>query len=223
MEPKMPGIPAAKNLDGLLGQLRTLIRQVRSQALRAVDVVQVRACWQIGRHIVKFEQKGADRAKYGAKLLSQLADGLTKEFGTGFDASNLRYMRLFYQAFPKCDALRHELSWTHYRTLLSVDDPLAREWYMREAVKEHWSTRSLVRQIGTLYYERLLASRDRRPLRKEAKGKLSALGTTPRDFVHDPVLLEFLGLPKELWDFALVFGAGFRSDSRRSPCRTLKR
>jgi predicted nuclease of restriction endonuclease-like (RecB) superfamily len=127
--------------------------------------------------------------------LDRLADRLTHEFGKGFDASNLRYMRLFYQAFPNCDALRHELSWTHYRILLGVEEPMAREWYMLEAAKEHWSTRALERQIGTLYYERLLASRDRRPLRQEAAEKLAALKVTPRDFVRDPVLLEFLGLP----------------------------
>jgi len=100
---------APLNLDGLLDQLRNLIVQARQQALRAVDVVQVRTCWEMGRHIVEFEQGGALRAEYGAKLLPRLAERLTAEFGKGFDASNLRYMRLFYQAFPNCDALRHEL------------------------------------------------------------------------------------------------------------------
>jgi uncharacterized protein DUF1016 len=135
--------------DRLLGQLRALIQKARQQALRAVDAVQVRTHWEVGRHIVEFEQGGADRAAYGARLLSQLAERLTTEYGKGFDASNLRYMRLFYQAFPKCDALRHELSWTHYRTLLRVEEPKAREWYMVEAATQNWSTRGLERQIGT--------------------------------------------------------------------------
>ena len=117
------GPPVA--FDGLLGRLRGLIQEARQHALRAVDVVQVRTCWEVGRHIVEFEQGGADRAKYGTKLLPRLAERLTAEFGRGFDASNLRYMRLFYGAFPNCDALRHELSWTHYRTLLHLDDPQA--------------------------------------------------------------------------------------------------
>ena len=106
----------------MLAQLRALILQARQQALRAVDVVQARTCWEMGRHIVEFEQGGADRAEYGARMLPRLAERLTMEFGKGFDASNLRYMRLFYQAFPNCDALRHELSWTHYRLLLRVED-----------------------------------------------------------------------------------------------------
>ena len=143
--------PAAK-MDVLLGQLRGLISEARTQALRAVDVIQVRTCWEIGRHIVEFEQQGHARASYGAKLLSSLAERLTGEFGRGFDASNLRYMRLFYQAFPNCDALRHELSWTHYRRLLRIENESARQWYMHEAANQNWSTRALERQTNTLYY-----------------------------------------------------------------------
>jgi hypothetical protein len=87
-------LAAPPAFDGLLGQLRTLIQEARQQALRAVDAVQVRTCWEVGRHIVELEQGGADRAAYGARLLSQLAERLTTEYGKGFDVSNLRYMRL---------------------------------------------------------------------------------------------------------------------------------
>ena len=164
--------------------------------LRSVDVVQVRTCWGVGRHIVEFEQGGAVRAEYGAKLPPQLAEKLTEEFGRGFDASNLRYMRLFYHAFPNCDALRHELSWTHYRTLLRVEDEAAREWYVKEAVTQNWSSRALERQVSRLYYERLLSSKDRKAVRAEAEEKIAELPPVPREFVRDPVLLEFLGLPE---------------------------
>ena len=187
--------PEPKDLGRLLAQLRAVIQESRQQALRAVDFVQVRTCWTMGRHIVEFEQGGASRATYGARLLTELAGRLTAEFGQGFDASNLRYMRLFYQAFPICDALRHELSWTHYRILLGVDDVTARNWYMTEACAQNWATRALERQIGTLYYERLLASRDRPAVKQEAAEKLAATQPVPREFVRDPVLLEFLGLP----------------------------
>ena len=124
----------------LLAALRELIAQGRQRALRAVDMVQVQTCWEVGRHIVEFEQGGENRAAYGKKLLPSLAENLTREFGKGFDASNLRYMRLFYQAFPMRDALRHELSWTHYRTLLRVDSADARQWYMHEAATQNWSS-----------------------------------------------------------------------------------
>jgi predicted nuclease of restriction endonuclease-like (RecB) superfamily len=178
----------------LLHSLRGLIQNARQRALRAVDAVQVQTCWEIGRHIVEFEQGGSARAEYGARLLQTLAASLATEFGRGFDVSNLRYMRLFYNAFPIRDALRHELSWTHYRTLLRVESDSARQWYMNEAAGQGWTTRSLERQISTLYYERLLATSDRPAVENEARGNL-APSQTPRDFVRDPVMLEFLGLP----------------------------
>ncbi|MBN1663554.1 MAG: DUF1016 family protein [Deltaproteobacteria bacterium] len=224
-----------KNLDDLVERLRLLIAQARQQALRAVDQIQVRTCWEMGRHIVEFEQGGAGRAQYGARLLPRLAERLTAEFGKGFDASNLRYMRLFYQAFPNCDALRHELSWTHYRLLLGVEDQRAREWYMTEAAAQNWGTRALERQIGTLYYERLLASRDRQPVREEASQKIEAIEKSPREFVRDPVLLEFLGLPNSgklleskleqalidnLQAFLLELGKGFAFVARQQRIST---
>jgi len=177
----------------LLHSLRDLIQTARQRALRAVDVVQVQTCWEIGRHIVEFEQGGSARAEYGTGLLQTLATALAAEFGRGFDASNLRHMRVFYQTFPIRDALRPELRWTHYRTLLRVESNSARQWYMNEAAGQGWTTRSLERQISTLYYERLLATSDRPSVEDEAKGNLAPL-QTPRDFVRDPVMLEFLGL-----------------------------
>ena len=186
---------AQENAGSLLANLRAVILEARRQAITAVDVVQVRTCWVVGRHIVEFEQAGQTRAAYGKAVLAQVSAQLTAEFGKGFDASNLRYMRLFYQAFPNCDALRHELSWTHYRLLLRVDSATDRNWYMNEAATQNWNTRALERQIGTLYYERLLTSKDRQPVRAEAAEKLAEIQSTPREFIRDPVLLEFLGLP----------------------------
>jgi len=182
-------------LAPLLDALCELIRQGRQQALRAVDAAQVQTCWQIGRHIVEFEQGGAERAVFGAWLLPRLAERLTAEFGRGFDASNLRHMRLFYRAFPIRDALLHELSWTHYRALARIESEAARHWYMNEAVTLNWSARALDRQISTLYYDGLLLSRDKPSLEMEARKLLAPLQATPREFVRDPVLLEFLGLP----------------------------
>ncbi len=228
-------ITTTSSLDGLLGQLRALIQSSRRQALRAIDVVQVQTCWSVGRHIVEFEQGGAGRAQYGSKLLCRLAERLLAEFGKGFDERNLRHMRAFFQAFPIWNAVRTELSWTHYRTLLRVEDPVARKWYMVEAAKENWGSRALERQIGTLYYERLLASRDRRSLRLEAVEKITALETTPREFVRDPVLLEFLGLPntgklleskleealiEHLQPFLLELGKGFAFVARQQRIST---
>ena len=228
-------IPTTPPLTGLLNALRELIQQGRQHALRAVDRVQVQTCWEIGRHIVEFEQGGEARAAYGKKLLPRLAESLTREFGKGFDASNLRYMRLFYKAFPMCDALRHELSWTHYRTLLRVSNAEARIWYMNESALQNWNVRALDRQIGTLYFERLVLSGDKASVEAEAEANIAALPLSPREFVRDPVMLEFLGLPgtgklleskleqalmDKLQAFLLELGKGFAFVARQQRIST---
>jgi predicted nuclease of restriction endonuclease-like (RecB) superfamily len=142
----------------LLGELRSIILESRKQVIRSVNTVQVQTYWQMGRHIVEFEQGGESRAAYGTELLPRLAEALSCEFGHGFDERNLRNMRSFYVLFPNWNALRSELSWTHYRLLFRVDSQEARFWYLREAAEQNWSSRVLERQIGTLAYERLLAN-----------------------------------------------------------------
>ena len=178
----------------LFNQLSELITQARGQVLRAVDSIQVRTCWEIGRHIIAFEQGGQTRAAYGKRLLPLLAEQLTREFGRGFDERNLRHMRAFFKSFPIWDAVRSTLSWTHYRLLTRVDNEAARQWYMNEAATQNWSSRALERQMGTLYYERLLLSQDKAAVTEEAQKNLACLVHSPRAFVRDPVMLEFLGL-----------------------------
>ena len=222
-------------LAGLLGELRRLIQEARRQVLRVADAAQVQTCWEVGRHLVEWEQGGKARAEYGSGLLAAVAERLSAEFGRGFDERNLRHMRAFYLAFPIRDALRSELSWTHYRLLLRVDAAAARDWYANETVIQNWSTRQLERQIGTLHFERLLASKDRRAVQKEATQKLAQLPPSPREFVRDPVLLEFLGLPgtgrllesrledallAHLQSFLLELGKGFAFVGRQTRIST---
>ncbi len=223
------------NLDGLIGPLRELIQAARNQALRAVDTIQVNTCWEVGRHIVEYEQQGQARARYGTKLLPLLAERLTAEFGSGFDVRNLRYMRAFFQVFPIRNAVRSELSWTHYRRLLRVESEAARLWYIQESITQNWSSRALERQISTLYYERLLASKDKTAVASEAQLLLAPILQEPREFVRDPVLLEFLGLPSsgrllesdleqglmdKLQDFLLEQGKGFAFVARQQRIST---
>jgi hypothetical protein len=179
----------------LLEDLRVLIIQARQQATRSVNTIQVQTYWQIGRHIVGFEQGGEVRAGYGKRLLTTLAAALTAEFGKGFDERNLRNMRAFFQNFPNWNALRSELSWTHYRLLLRVDNSEARQWYMQEAAAQNWSTRVLERQISTLYYDRLLFSPDQEDLQAELQQAVQTQPQTPRDFLRDPVMLDFSDYP----------------------------
>ena len=222
-------------LVSLLGNPGELIRDARQKVLRTVDTVQVQTCWQIGRHIVEFEQEGAQRAEYGKQLLATLAKVLSAEFGKGCDETNLRKMRLFYQAFPIRDALRLELSWTHYRRLPRVDNDHARHWYMNESAIQNWSSRALERQINTLYYERLLTSRDRPAVQQEAATNIRNMKAHPRDFIRDPVMLEFLGstnagltqetnleqaLIHQLQAFLLELGRGFAFIARQQRIST---
>jgi predicted nuclease of restriction endonuclease-like (RecB) superfamily len=209
-------------VESLYREVRSVLQQARASAYRAVNATMVQAYWHVGRLVVQHEQEGKARAQYGESVISSLAARLTRDFGRGFDERNLWYMRSFYLAFPILNAarselprakkrtamrsgsaihrttrdeplgLRPELSWTHYRLLLGVEDPATREWYMDEAASQHWSTRQLERQISVLYYERLLASRKKAPVRKEAREKLASL--EPDEFIRDPYVLEFLDL-----------------------------
>lgn len=190
--------------------------------------------WQIGRLIIEHEQQGESRAAYGKQQLEQLSAKLTAEFGKGFDVTNLRNMRRFYELFPIRDALRLELSWTHYRVLLRVENPGAREWYMAEAVNQNWSSRALERQIGTLYYERLLSSREKALVEAEAKANTAHLADNPKDYLRDPYILDFLnldarnyqeadleqGIINNLQQFLLELGKGFAFIERQQRIRT---
>lgn len=215
----------------LLETLRGLILAARQKVLSTANAAQVQTYWEMGRHIVEFEQGGEARAAYGTRLLADLAESLTREFGKGFDERALRNMRAFYSQFPIRGALRPELSWTHYRLLLRVDSEVARRWYLAEAAAQNWSTRVLERQIGSLSYERLLSSQGDAGTTEV----LTPAAPTARDFVRDPVMLEFLGLPEtgrlleehleaalmdKLQQFLLELGKGFAFVARQQRVST---
>ena len=231
---------AAVVSDRLYRAVRNVIQEADGVVSRVANWAMVEANWRVGFLIVEDEQKGKRKAEYGKAVLRDLARRLTAEYGSGYDESNLRYMRLFYLAFPIRDALRHELSWTHYRSLTRVSDPIAREWYMNECIASSWGTRYLDRQIATQSYERLLsgANPDRRRKRKELP--LTPLPDKPKslvpaDFIKNPMMLEFLSLPAEvklretklesalishLKDVLMELGRGFCFVARQKHMRT---
>lgn len=147
--------------NNLAIKIERIIRESRQVAYRAVNFTMVIAYWNIGKVIVEDELHW-ERAEYGKSILKNISKRLTKEFGKGFDERELRKMCQFYRYFDIRDSLRPELSWTHYRSLLRIENKDARIWYMNEAANSVWSTRQLDRQISTLYYERLLSSRDKK-------------------------------------------------------------
>lgn len=142
--------------DSLFQSAKEIIRQSREKVFRIANSTLLLTYWQIGKLIVEDEQEGKERAEYGKQTLKNLFEKLSLEFGKGFDENNLRNMRSFYHAFPICDALRHELSWTHYRLLLKIDIPKKINYYIEESIQNNWSSRDLKRQINSLAYERVL-------------------------------------------------------------------
>ena len=215
----------------LASQVAQIIREARQTAYRAVNFTMVLAYWNIGKLIVEDELHW-ERADYGKAVLRNLSQRLTKEFGKGFDERELRKMCQFYRCFEIRDTLRPELSWSHYRRLISVENSDARMWYMNEAADSVWSTRQLDRQISTLYYDRLLASQNKQVVIQEAEEKLKAVA--PEDFIKDPYVLEFLnlkdypdlresdvekGLITNLQDFLLELGKGFCFVARQKRMR----
>ncbi len=151
----------------------------------------IEAYWNIGKKIIE-KQGGKDKAEYGLGLIKELSTQMTKDFGKGFTVTNIKYMRQFYLTFPNGHALRGELSWTHYRSLMRVENEKARNFYLEEAIKSAWSTRQLDRQINSFFYERLLSSKNK----EEVSQTIINLekGATPGDIIRDPYVLEFLGL-----------------------------
>ncbi len=211
-----------QQLSDIYSQIRTALVSSRRQAYSAVNFAMVQAYWNIGRIIVEHEQNGELRAEYGKGALQKLSALLTEEFGPGFDVRNLRNMRNFFLYFPIRNALRSELTWTHYRLLLKVESDRAREWYMNEAIESCWSSRQLERQIATQYYDRLLASQKPELVKAEAADLLSEY--LPENFIKDPYVLDFLDLKDypalresdvekalidKLQDFLLELGRGF--------------
>ena len=140
-------------IQALYSEIRETLLSYRKQAYASVNSAIVQTYWNIGRLIVEYEQKGNFRAEYGKRLLQNISQKLTKDFGRGFDIRNLQYMKAFYVSFQKTNAVRSELSWTQYRILLRIENANARNWYMEECIRSAWSSRQLERQINTLYKE----------------------------------------------------------------------
>ncbi|TPE46970.1 DUF1016 domain-containing protein [Maribrevibacterium harenarium] len=220
-------------LSRLVEAIACQIEQARNQVRQSVNSAMVQSYWQIGRLIVEDEQQGESRAAYGQQQLHQLSKQLTERLGKGFDVTNLRHMRAFYQAFPIRETVSLEFSWSHYIRLSRIESASARQWYQQEAITQNWSVRALERQISTLYYERLLASQDKAVVEHEAQANTQPLAETARDYLRDPYILDFLNLQDKsyqeseleqaiisnLQQFLLELGKGFAFVERQQRIR----
>lgn len=225
----MNQIKPTRDNDALFSQIKAVLDEARAKINRSVNSAMVQAYWDVGKYIVEYEQQGEQRAEYGKNVINDLSARLVKEYGNGFTATNLRYMRQFYLCFPIYHTLCDKLSWSHCRTLVKVQNKTAREFYLSECISENWSVRQLERQINTLFYERLLASKDKETVRKEIREKEPAT-LEPREIIRDPYILEFIGIPQgehflesdleqmlinKLQHFLLEMGKGFSFVARQ--------
>ena len=206
----------------LLEQIYTTYTQGRIGAMQAVNVQLVETYWQVGRHIVEFEQGGKLRADYGKSLINNLATDLNVRHGKGFSRSNLVYMRLLYLRYPISQKPSHQLSWSHYVELLKLDDELERSFYEKQAIAERWSVPELKRQKSSALFLRLAASKDKAGiLQLAAQGQIIE---QPADLLREPYVFEFLKIPEpyqvsetqleahlcdHLQQFLLELGKGF--------------
>ena len=212
--------------------IRKALTEARTKIVVEINTAMVGAYWEIGRQLI---EAVGERAEYGRNLLEYLSKQLTAEFGKGFTVANLRNMRQFCQTFPNRYTLRSELSWSHYRLLMRVDDPIRREFYLKESADSGWTSRQLERQIGSFYYERLIATQ------KTNRSDISSeiFKTEPNkdsDYIFkDPYILEFLelktnakytesqleqGLIDKLQEFLLELGKGFSFVARQKGITT---
>lgn len=206
------------DMKPLLEQVRDIVRTAKYFATRSVNALQTYGNWQIGKHIVEFEQQGKERAGYGKKVLAALSKKLTEEFGRGYSEDNLESMRRFYllysdrlppiseKASRKSDANEiavldptkgnmFPLSWSHYVFLCRIEKTEERRFYEIEAADNGWSLPELKRQFNTSLYERLALSRDKKKIKELAsKGQLLE---HPQDMLKSPFVLEFLGLDEK--------------------------
>lgn len=217
-----PGAPDPES--ALFASIRTLIESARSTIARGVDLVQVHANFEIGRHIVEFEQQGEQRAAYGDALLTLLSERLTAEFGKGFGRSNIAYCRSFYLAYQdraliiqttSGRSVLHSgaapfqivqpasgqserpftLSWSHYVFLLGIKNAEERSFYEIESTQQNWTLRDLRRQFQSGLYERLALSRDKDGIRQLAQQGHTV--SRASDLLKEPLVLEFLGLSEQ--------------------------
>ena len=215
----------------LFGDVKQLITTAKQRAAVAINSELTLLYWQIGQRINN-EVLGGERADYGKQVISELAKALTVQFGRGWSKRNLFQVIKFAEEFPDIEivhALRTQLSWTHFRYLIAIDDELKRNFYITMATQERWSTRTLEERIGALLFERTAISKKPDETIVAELTRLRETGQFNKDMLlKDPYMLDFLELndrylEKDLEDailrdieqFLLELGSGFTFIARQ--------
>jgi len=215
----------------LAGDIRTLIDQSRQQLVSTVNSALTTLYWHIGQRI-RSEILQGERAAYGEQIVSALAKQLESDYGRGFSNKNLRHMLRFAEVFPEfkiVSAVQRQLSWTHFKTIIYLDDPLKRDFYLQMCQQEGWSTRTLQQRLDSQLFERTALSKQPEALLEQELNQLrGSKQLSPAFVLKDPYLLDFLGLNdrylekdledailRELEQFLLELGAGFSFVARQ--------
>lgn len=218
------------NSDDIYDKITHLLKSARETVVKSVNQTMVISYFEIGRLIVNQEQRGEEKAKYGEYLIVELSERLSKEFGKGFSATNIKQMRTFYLTYSKGQTASDEfkLSWSHYLKLMRIDDVNERKFYEIESFKCNWSLKELQRQYDSALYTRLVLSRDKNEICELSEKGLVI--ENPKDAIKDPYILEFIGLPEhssysenqleqklidKLEHFLLELGTGFTFVARQ--------
>ncbi len=257
-----PSPTTNSDVSSLFERVAGILESGRRRVLHTINHETVLAYWLIGREIIQALQGGEARAQYGNALIADLSKRLTERYGAGFSVVNLKNFRQFYLTYSdravsigspsgsqlavsdglnpisspvgsKSPSVFHpNLSWSHYRALMRVENIAARQFYEREAIESHWSRRDLERQIGSLFYERLMGSTDKVAMLEGVRQEVMPIN--PMDMLKDPYVLEFLDLPNvpqlqesqleqaiidKLQHFLLELGRGFSFVARQKRMR----
>lgn len=228
------------NSNDLLSDAKVIIESAQKTAFAAVNVALVNRNWLLGKRIAEEELKGEGRAEYGAEIIKNLAKNLTKTYGKGFTQRNLYNCEKFYEMYPEILqslTAKSILSWTHYTVLMQVSDPVARQWYEKEALGEMWSVRTLQRNIDSQYYYRMLSSQVKEPVKQEMESLTEKYQKEKLEFIKNPMVVEFLGLTSDtsftesklessiithLQKFIMEMGKGYAFVARQQHIHTTK-
>lgn len=224
----MKVIKSKAKYNELLDNISSTLQKAKENAIKAINSELVKANWEIGKYIVKYEQHGKEKAEYGSSLLTNLAKDLKVKYGKGFSKSNIYLCRQFYIKYPKFQTVSGKLSWSHYAELLTVSDDLARSFYEKQTIKENWSFREMKRQIDSALFQRLALSKDKKGVLALAEKGQEIISA--KDAIKNPYVFEFLELPKDslvkergletklienLQQFLLELGKGFSFVARQ--------
>ena len=217
-----------KGIETFIEEIKQVIDDSRSKAMRSIDFCRVQMYWAIGKRISEKEQQGKERADYGKYIIRNLSKEIEPLYGSGFGVRQLELSRQFYRTYPNANTLCSQLNWSQYKLLIAIPDPEKREYYQLEAVNECWSKRQLERQINSMLYERLLLSNDKEAVLAVARNE--RVPESPQEIIKDPMVLEFLGLERKaayyekdlesavishIADFLLEMGKGFSFVARQ--------